>query len=96
MSNKLYVGNLPFTASEDVLSQLFSECGSVTSSRIITDRDTGRSKGFGFFEMSSAEEAEQVISKYDGFELEGRSLKINIAKPQENRSGGFRPNRNRY
>ncbi len=89
MSNKLYVGNLSFSVKEETLTQLFSDCGSVDSAKIITDRDTGRSKGFGFFEMSSSSEAEEVISKYSGYEVEGRELKISIAKPQE-KSGGFR------
>ncbi|MCB9091382.1 MAG: RNA-binding protein [Halobacteriovoraceae bacterium] len=96
MGNKLYVGNLPFSIKEEALSELFSDCGSVESARIITDRDTGRSKGFGFFEMSSDSEAEKVISKFNGHEFEGRQLKISIAKPQE-KSGSFRSGgRGRY
>ncbi len=96
MGNKLYVGNLPFSAKEETLTQLFSDCGSVSSAKIITDRDTGRSKGFGFFEMSSSDEAEEVISKYNSYEIEGREMKISLAKPQEPREGGFRSNRSRY
>jgi cold-inducible RNA-binding protein len=95
ISNKLYVGNLSFSVREDSFSELFSDCGSVNSTKIITDRDSGRSKGFGFVEMSSSEEAEEVISKYDGFEIDGRAMNISVAKPQENRNSnsGFRSNR---
>jgi len=85
MGNKLYIGNLPFSVSEEQLNTHFSACGSVTSCKIITDRDTGRSKGFGFIEMSTNEEAEQAISQLDGQELDGRSLRVNEAKPQEKR-----------
>ena len=86
MGNKLFVGNLSFNVQEQAVSQLFSDCGEVTSSKIITDRDSGRSKGFGFFEMSSAEEAQSVIDKYNGFDLDGRAVTVNIAKPRENNS----------
>jgi RNA recognition motif-containing protein len=85
---KLYVGNLAFETSNDNLQQLFAEVGTVESVNVIEDRDTGRSRGFGFVEMSSKEEGEAAISKFDGTELSGRSLRVNEAKPRENRNGG--------
>ena len=92
MSSKLYVGNLPFSISEDSLRELFADSGTVESVNIITDRDTGRSKGFGFVEMSTDEEAQSAIEKLNGEEMEGRSLKVNKAKPKESggRGGGGR------
>ncbi|PIK13625.1 RNA-binding protein [Halobacteriovorax sp. JY17] len=89
MGRKLYVGNLPFSATEDTLLETFSACGTVDSAKLITDRDTGRSKGFAFVEMSSDEEAQEAISKFDGNDLDGRPLRVNEAKPKEPRSGGF-------
>lgn len=91
MGKKLYVGNLPFAATDQSLANAFSACGTVESVKIITDRDSGRSKGFGFVEMSTDEEAEAVISKFDGQDFEGRPMNVSIAKPmapRENR-GGF-------
>lgn len=91
MGRKLYVGNLPFSATEQVLSDAFAEYGTVESAKIITDRDTGRSKGFGFVEMSSDEEAQAAITKLNGSQWEGRQLTVNEAKPQaprDNRGGG--------
>jgi RNA recognition motif-containing protein len=89
MGRKLYVGNLPFSVTESVLSDLFSQLGTVESARLITDRDSGRSKGFGFVEMSTDEEAQKAISEMNGKEVEGRALTVNEARPQEPRSGGF-------
>lgn len=86
MSNKLYVGNISFDTSQQQLEQLFEEVGTVKSANIIEDYDTGRSRGFGFVEMSSREEAEAAISQFDGKEFDGRELKINVAKPRVNRS----------
>ena len=86
---KLYVGNLSFQTGEADLNDLFSQHGSVDSCRIITDRDTGRSSGFGFVEMSSKAEGEAAISALGGKEIDGRALTVNEAKPQEPRSGGF-------
>lgn len=97
MGNKLYVGNLPFSATNEGLSEAFSECGNVQSARIITDRDTGRSKGFGFVEMSTAEEAQAGIARFNGRDWEGRSLTVNEAKPmapREGRGGGNGGGRN--
>ncbi len=84
MTNKLYVGNLPFSATEDSLKELFSESGTVTSATVIMDRDTNRSKGFGFVEMSTDEEATKAIELLNGKDVDGRALKVNIAKPREN------------
>ena len=89
MSSKLYVGNLSFSIDETSLQAMFSEVGTVTSAKIITDRDTGRSKGFGFVEMSSPSEAKAAIEKMNGQEVEGRALTVNEARPQEPRSGGY-------
>jgi RNA recognition motif-containing protein len=88
MGKKLYVGNLPFSANDQTLADTFSECGTVESAKIITDRDTGRSKGFGFVEMSSDAEAQDAISKFNGAEFSGRPLTVNEAKPQAPREGG--------
>ena len=87
-SNKLYVGGLPYEVTNDRLQELFSAHGTVESASVITDRETGRSRGFGFVEMSSQEEAQQAIDKLNGTDLEGRSLTVNEAKPKEQRSGG--------
>ena len=89
MGNKLYVGGLPYSTTEDALEQLFSEHGTVESAKVITDRDTGRSRGFGFVEMESSAEAQAAISALNGTDLDGRTLTVNEAKPRENRSGGF-------
>ena len=86
-SNKLYVGGLPYSVSDGQLSELFSPHGTVDSARVISDRDTGRSKGFGFVEMSDQSEAEAAIEALNGTDLEGRSLTVNEAKPRENRGG---------
>lgn len=93
MGKKLYVGNLPFSATDHSLSDAFAQFGRVESAKIITDRDTGRSKGFGFVEMSSDAEATQAISRLNGTDFEGRTLTVNEAKPmepRENRGGGGR------
>ena len=87
-SNKLYVGGLPYSITEDRLEELFAEHGTVESARVITDKFTGRSRGFGFVEMSSQEEAQTAIDKLNGTDLEGRSLTVNEAKPREPRTGG--------
>jgi cold-inducible RNA-binding protein len=88
MSTKLYVGNLSFDTTTQDLEQMFGESGTVTSTNIIEDRETGRSRGFAFVEMSSAEEAKAAIAALDGKEVGGRSLKVNEAKPRENSGGG--------
>ncbi len=97
MGRKLYVGNLAFSATEETLKNTFSQCGTVDSAKVITDRDTGRSKGFGFVEMSNDEEAQEAIEKFDGQECEGRPMRVNEAKPMEPRNGGgFGGGRSRY
>lgn len=88
MGRKLYVGNLPYSATEEALSEKFSEFGSVESAKLIIDRDTGRSKGFGFVEMGSDAEAQAAIDALDGQDYDGRPMKVNEAKPQEKRTGG--------
>ncbi len=87
MTKKLYVGNLPFQTTEEDLSDLFSQAGNVESVRIITDRDTGRSRGFGFVEMGD-EEADKAVESLNGTEMGGRPLTVNEARPQVNRGGG--------
>ena len=88
MSTKLYVGNLSFDTSAQDLEQIFGESGTVQSASIIEDRETGRSRGFAFVEMASAEEAKAAISALDGKEVGGRNLKVNEAKPRESNGGG--------
>jgi len=88
MSKKLYVGNLAFQTTNLDLQQLFGQAGTVESAQIIEDRDTGRSKGFAFVEMSTEAEAASAIDQFNGKEVAGRMLKVNEAKPRENRSGG--------
>jgi RNA recognition motif-containing protein len=98
MGKKLYVGNLSFSMTDSALEQVFASHGTVESARVITDRDSGRSKGFGFVEMSSDQEAGAAIEKMNGQVVEGRPMTVNEAKPQApregGRSGGF--SRNRY
>jgi RNA recognition motif-containing protein len=88
MSNKLYVGNLPFEVGEQDLQELFAPHGEVVSAKVITDRETGRPRGFGFVEMASSEAAQKAIQSLDGREFKGRNLKVNAAQPREERSGG--------
>jgi cold-inducible RNA-binding protein len=88
MSTKLYVGNLSFNTSSEQLETIFAEAGTVQSASVVEDRETGRSRGFGFVEMSTQEEAQAAITALDGKECDGRNLKVNEAKPRENRSGG--------
>jgi RNA recognition motif-containing protein len=85
---KLYVGGLPYSVSDRQLEELFAPHGTVESARVITDRMSGRSKGFGFVEMSSQSEAEAAVESLNGSDLEGRSLTVNEAKPREPRGGG--------
>jgi RNA recognition motif-containing protein len=91
MSMKLYVGNLSFQTSSDDLQQLFAQAGNVESASVVEDRETGRSRGFGFVEMSSAEEGKAAIEQFNGKEVNGRNLTVNEARPREdrgNRGGG--------
>ncbi|MBK7889339.1 MAG: RNA-binding protein [Bdellovibrionales bacterium] len=91
MSKKLYVGNLPYSANDQSLVDAFSECGSVETAKVIMDRESGRSKGFAFVEMSTDEEAAKAITRFNGADWDGRAMNVSEAKPQaprENR-GGF-------
>ncbi len=88
MGKKLYVGNLPYSATDQILHDTFSQVGKVESAKIITDRDTGRSKGFGFVEMSTEAEAQEVINKFNGADYDGRPMTVNEAKPMAPREGG--------
>jgi RNA recognition motif-containing protein len=85
---KLYVGNLAFETSGDNLRDHFAQAGTVETATVVEDRDTGRSRGFGFVEMSSKEEGEAAIQQFNGNDLNGRSLTVNVAKPRESRNGG--------
>lgn len=85
MGKKLFVGNLSFSATNQVLTEAFAECGTVESANIIMDRDSGRSKGFGFVEMSTEAEAQAAIAKFNGAEYDGRAMTVNEAKPMEPR-----------
>lgn len=110
MGKKLFIGNLPFSATNESLQQIFAQAGTVESANVITDRSTGRSKGFGFVEMASEQEAADAIAKFNGADYEGRPMTVNEAKPQAPREdrggrggfgggggrGGFGGGRNRY
>jgi cold-inducible RNA-binding protein len=87
MGRKLYVGNLPFSVTEQSLQSTFSKHGTVESVNLITDRDSGQSKGFGFVEMRTSAEASTAISELNGTAMEGRAIKVNEAKPQVRKSG---------
>jgi RNA recognition motif-containing protein len=88
MGSKIYVGGLPYSATESQLNELFAAHGTVESARVITDKFTGQSRGFGFVEMATPEEAQAAISALNGTQMGGRTLTVNEAKPQESRSGG--------
>jgi RNA recognition motif-containing protein len=90
LSKKLYVGNLTYNVNESDLQALFEQFGTITSAQIIVDRDTNRSKGFGFVEMASDAEAQQAIQALNGRDYDGRNLTVNEAKPREDRGGGNR------
>jgi cold-inducible RNA-binding protein len=90
MATKLFVGNLPFNTTTADLESLFGQAGAVSSVNIIMDKFTGRSRGFGFVEMSNDQEAQAAIERFNGHEMQGRALTVNEAKPQEPRSGGGR------
>lgn len=87
MGRKLYVGNLPFSADQQTLTEKFGQFGTVDSVNVITDRDTGRSRGFGFVEMSSDSEAQQAIQELNGTDWDGRPMTVNEARPQRKKSG---------
>ena len=98
MGNKLYVGNLPYTYRDSDMEQAFSQYGEVTSAKVMMDRDTGRSKGFGFVEMGSESDAQAAIEGLNGSSVGGRDLVVNEARPMQPRpsGGGFRGDRPRY
>lgn len=85
MTKKLYVGNLPYSATEEEIRALFEQAGEITSVTVITDRETGRSKGFGFVEMSSDEDAEEAIKRFNGYAMSKRPLTVSEARPREER-----------
>ena len=88
MSNRLYVGNLAFDTTESGLSDAFAQCGTIQELRVVTDRDTGRSRGFAFVTMSTADEAKSAITQLDGQMLDGRALRVNEAEERQPRGGG--------
>jgi len=88
MSTKLYVGNLSFGVTSDDLHEHFAQAGTVESAKVVEDRDTGRSRGFGFVEMASAEEAQTAVEQFNGQDLDGRNLVVNEARPREEGGGG--------
>jgi cold-inducible RNA-binding protein len=90
MGNKLYVGSLPYSTTEQQLTELFSQHGTVQSAKVMTDRFSGQSRGFAFVEMATSEEAQKAIAALHGTELDGRTLVVNEARPQEKRSFGVR------
>jgi RNA recognition motif-containing protein len=89
MENKLYVGNLPFSTTEEDLQSMFAQAGTVVSVSLIKDRDTGRSRGFAFVELSTQAEAEKAVGLFNNTQLDNRTLKVNLARPKED-SGKFR------
>ncbi len=97
MAVKLFIGNLSFKANEDQLHELFSQAGEVASASIITDRETGRSRGFAFVEMSTKEDADRAIEMFNNYSMDGRNIAVNEARPRESggggRSGGYSNNR---
>jgi len=90
MAHKLFVGGLSFSTSSDRLREVFSAAGSVESATVVTDRDTGRSRGFGFVEMETAEQAQEAVSRLNGQDVDGRKIKVEIAKPSDRSGGGRR------
>ncbi|WP_447978329.1 RNA recognition motif domain-containing protein [Candidatus Nitrospira bockiana] len=90
MGSKIYVGGLPYSTTESQLNDLFAAHGTVESAKVITDKFTGQSRGFGFVEMASSEEAQRAIAALNATQLDGRTLTVNEAKPQEPRTGGMR------
>ena len=95
MSTKLYVGNLSFRVTDDDLFEHFSQAGSVESANVVQDRETGRSRGFGFVEMASEDDANNAIAQFNGQEYDGRNMVVNEARPRENNGGGGRGGFNR-
>ena len=95
MESKLYVGNLPFSTRDETLQELFAKAGNVVSANVITDRASGRSKGFAFVEMGTPEDAEKAIQMFNGYSLDGRDLRVSVARPREERPRSFSGGRDR-
>ncbi len=95
MAKRLFVGSLPYTTTQEELEQLFAQVGPTASVSVITDKFTGRSKGFAFVEMTSDADADAVIAQFNGYMLDGRALVVNEARPKEDRGGGFHQGGNR-
>ena len=89
MAQKLFIGSLPYGVDDEQLGQIFSEVGTVVSAKVIIDRDSGRSKGFGFVEMSTDDEAKAAVDQLNGKEIAGRTINVSEARPQQPREGGF-------
>ena len=96
MAKRLYVGNLPYSTTDDDLRSLFSQAGTVESAQVMTERDTGRSRGFGFVEMGSDADAENAVRMFDGYTMDGRQLRVNPAMEREERGAGYRRGRGGY
>jgi len=96
MGRRLYVGNLPYSATQESLQAAFDSCGTVESATVITDRDTGQSKGFGFVEMSSDGEAQKAVQQLNGTDMDGREIKVNEARPKAPRGEGGGGGGNRW
>lgn len=97
MNKKLYVGNMPYNTNQEQIRELFAQAGEVTEVTLITDRETGRPKGFGFVEMATVEGSQEAIKRFNGFSMGDRSLTVNEARPREERSGGsYGGSRSRY
>jgi RNA recognition motif-containing protein len=100
MAQKLFIGGLSFSTSNERLREVFAQAGAVESATVVTDRETGRSRGFGFVEMATAEEAESAVKKFNGHEVDGRTLKVELAKPaglgDRDRARGGGAQRNRW
>lgn len=96
MSNKLYVGNLSFHVTSEDLQEYFAAAGTVESANVVVDRETGRSRGFGFVEMATKDDANNAIAQFNGHEYDGRNLVVNEARPREDRGGGNRGRGNRW
>ena len=96
MSTKLYVGNLSYNTTETQIRELFAQVSEITSINLITDRETGRPKGFGFVEMATSEGAREAIKRFNGYTLDERTLTVNEARPREDRSSGYNNNRSRF
>ena len=93
MSNKLFIGGLAWATDDHSLRTAFEQFGTVTDAKVITDRETGRSRGFGFVTLSSSDEAQRAIAEMDGKELDGRAVRVNVAQERSSNRGGGRPNR---